>query len=349
MILVLSAAVSIICACQLFGAPRRLQTGLLAALACLVILVQLALPEGNPLKTALGGDLKSWLVALGIAGVVLAYAAFLRSARKRAAAPEGKNGGEARKGPLSETELERYARHIVLREIGGAGQKKLREAKALVIGAGGLGSSALLYLAAAGVGKIGIVDDDSVSLSNLQRQVIHSDADIGMPKVFSAQKAIKALNPDIAALAYNRRLGEEDAKALIEDYDIVVDGSDSYETRAVVNKACVELGVPLVFGAVSQWEGQVALFDPSGEGPCYSCVFPKAPGKGQAMTCAEAGIVGALPGVIGSMMALEAIKRVAGAGTPLSGEMLIYDALHGETRKIRIMKSRACGACGGRG
>ena len=265
-----------------------------------------------------------------------------RYARKRAQAPKAAPRG----GLFSETELERYARHIVLREIGGPGQKALKEARVLVIGAGGLGSPALLYLAAAGVGTIGVIDEDTVENSNLQRQVIHDDRDIGLPKVRSAADAMRAQNPSVAVRPYARRLTDEIAADLFADYDLILDGTDNFETRYLSNATACALGKPLVSGALSQWEGQVSVFDTARGTPCYQCIFPEAPAPGLAPSCAEAGVLGPLPGVVGSMMAAEAVKVVTGAGTPLRGEMLIYDALYGETRKIALKKRPDCPVCG---
>lgn len=245
--------------------------------------------------------------------------------------------------------LERYARHIVLREIGGAGQQRLSRARVLVVGAGGLGSPALLYLAAAGVGTLGIVDDDRVSLSNLQRQVLHATDEIGAPKVESAARAIARLNPHVAVEAYEARLDAAGAAAQVPDWDLVLDGCDNFATRLAVNDACVAADKPLVSGALSQWEGQLSLFHPAGGGPCYACVFPEAPAEGLAPSCAEAGVVGALPGVIGSLMALEAIKHLAQAGESLRGTLVIFDALRVETRRIRIGARAGCAVCGGAG
>jgi molybdopterin-synthase adenylyltransferase len=247
---------------------------------------------------------------------------------------------------VSPEEIERYARHIVPREIGGAGQRRLGAARAVVVGAGGLGSPAILYLAAAGVGRIAVVDDDAVALSNLQRQVLHGMPEIGRPKVESAQAAVARLNPHVAVEAHALRLAAENAGALLAEADIVLDGCDSFATRAVVNAACVRAGVPLVSAAMSQWEGQVSLYHPASGGPCYACIFPEAPAVGLAPSCAEAGIVGALPGVMGSMMALEAIKWIARAGRSLLGRMLIYDALDAEVRTLRLARRRDCAVCG---
>jgi molybdopterin/thiamine biosynthesis adenylyltransferase len=237
----------------------------------------------------------------------------------------------------------------VLHEIGGPGQQRLRAARVLVVGAGGLGSPALLYLAAAGTGTLGIVDDDTVSLSKLQRQVLHATAEIGQPKAASAARAVARLNPHVTVETHPQRLDAPFAAALVPAYDLVLDGSDNFATRYLVNAACDAAGKPLIAAAMSQWEGQIGLFDPARGGPCYRCVFPEPPAPELMPTCAQAGIVGALPGVMGSMMALEAIKVVAAAGTPLRGALLIYDALHAETRRIRIAPQPACPVCHGAG
>ncbi len=246
---------------------------------------------------------------------------------------------------MTPEQVERYARHIVLREIGGAGQQKLLSAKLLCIGAGGLGSPALMYLAAAGVGTLGIVDDDVVSLSNLQRQVLHDTASIGSLKTDSAAASIGRINPGIRVVAHAKRLAPENAEEIIKGYDLVLDGSDNFDTRYLVNQTCVDLKIPLISAAMSQWEGQIGLYDPANGGPCYQCVFPERPAAGLAPSCAEAGIMGALAGVMGSMMAAEAIKVITGAGQVLRGEMLIYDALYGETRKLVTSVNIDCKCC----
>ncbi|PHQ79449.1 MAG: molybdopterin biosynthesis protein, partial [Thalassobium sp.] len=242
---------------------------------------------------------------------------------------------------------DRYARHIVLREVGGPGQKALKDAAVLVVGAGGLGSPALLYLAAAGVGTIGVIDDDTVDNSNLQRQVIHRDADIGTAKVRSAAAAMQAQNPNVAVKTYQRRLDDDIAAALIAEYDLVLDGTDNFATRYLVNATCVQAGVPLVAAALTQWEGQISVYDPAKGAPCYRCIFPQAPDPALAPSCAEAGVIGPLPGVLGAMMALEAVKVITGAGETLRGRMMIYDALYGETRTIAMTPRADCPVCGG--
>ena len=324
-------------------APRRLVAGTVALIWAGIVLAQLALP-GSGLAAALGGTPAGWIGLGAVVALVLAYRALLVRLRARAVAPVGTSAPAP--GAFSEAELERYARHIFLREIGGPGQKALKSAKVLVVGAGGLGSPALLYLAAAGVGTIGVVDDDRVSASNLQRQVIHRDADLGLPKVISAARAMKALNPYIEVRPYNRRLGAEEAAALVADYDLILDGTDNFDTRYLLNAACVAAGKPLLSGAIAQWEGQVSLFDPAQGAPCYACVFPQTPAPGLAPSCAEAGVVGALPGVIGAMMAAEAIKAITGAGASARGRLMIYDALWGESRQIAIQRRADCAVCG---
>lgn len=289
------------------------------------------------------GTVHEWLVGGGIAALILLYwigIKYLRSMAKAKAGP-----ALARDAGFSATELERYARHIVMREIGGAGQKKLSKARVLVIGAGGLGAPALQYLAGAGVGTIGVIDDDTVSNSNLQRQVIHPDAAIGTAKVHSAKAAMLALNPFISVQTYNRKFSADIGAELLADYDIVLDGSDNFETRYAANAACVAGAKPLISGALSQWEGQISLFHPAAGTPCYQCIFPQAPAEGLAPSCAEGGVLGPLPGVIGAMMAVEAVKMIVGAGTGLGGRMLIYDALYAETRTITLKSRPDCPIC----
>ena len=306
------------------------------------------LPAGNAAASLLGGDFAAWLAAGFLAVPVVGYRTLLGRLRSRAAASgHSAPAAVAKPGAFSEAELERYARHIVLREVGGPGQRRLREAKVLVVGAGGLGSPALLYLAAAGVGTVGVIDDDTVSVSNLQRQIVHTDDRIGMPKVFSAEIAMKALNPHVKVRPYNRRLTGEIAQELFAGYDLILDGSDNFATRYMVNAAAVAAGKPLIAAAIAQWEGQISLYDPARGAPCFACVFPEAPAEGLAPSCAEAGVVGALPGVVGAMMAAEAIKEITGAGESLRGRMLIYDALHAENRVVRLKRRADCAVCGG--
>lgn len=339
---------------HLMGAPRQARLYMLGLLYVAVLAVQVALPDGHPLREQTGGSPALWLLLGGFVLLVLAYRAGLQRVRGRAEALEAARGAPAaagaaaqRTGPFGGEELERYARHITLPEIGGRGQRALKEAKVLVVGAGGLGSPALLYLAAAGVGRIGVIDADVVSLSNLQRQVIHTDARQDMPKVFSAEMAMKALNPHVEVRPYNRALAAEIAEELFADYDLVLDGTDRWETRDMINRAAVAAGRPVIAGAISAWEGQVTLYDPAAGAPCLACIFPEPPAPGLAATCAETGVIGALPGVVGAMMALEAVKEITGAGQGLRGRMLIYDALHAETRSIALKRRADCPVCDG--
>jgi len=329
---------------RMMGASRRAQWAVLGILFAAVLVFQLVLPEGHVLRVATGGSIVAWLILGGLMGVIAVYVFGLRWLKTRALPMPA-----AQSGPFSTTELERYARHIVLHEIGGAGQQRLKKARVLVVGAGGLGSPLLLYLAAAGVGSIAVVDDDTVSLSNLQRQVLHTEDRIGMPKVFSAQKGLAAINPHVEVLPFNSRLTEDNARDLMAGIDLVLDGSDNFTTRYLVNEICVALGLPLISAAISQWEGQISLYHAAKGAPCYACVFPQSPADGLAPNCAEAGVMGALPGVIGSMMAVEAIKFITSAGRGLQGEMLIYDALYGESRKFTVAKRADCKVCGGQG
>jgi len=332
----------------LAGVPHRLRWAMIGGLWAGVVLMHLVLPAPHPMRLAAGESAAPWLMLGGAAAVVLVYREGLRRLRSRVESGDEPEGSEAPpRGRFSETELERYARHIVLRDLGGPGQKALREARVLVIGAGGLGSPALIYMAAAGVGTIGVIDDDDVENSNLQRQVIHRDADIGRPKCHSAAAAMRALNPFIAVRPYHRRLTPEIARTLFADYDLVLDGTDNFDTRYTANTAAVACRIPLVSGALSQWEGQVSVFDPARGAPCYQCIFPQAPAEGLAPSCAEAGVLGPLPGIMGSMMAAEAVKVIAGAGRPLRGRMLIHDTLCGETRNIGLSPRADCPVCGG--
>ncbi len=321
---------------------------MLALLYVVVLFVEFALPPGNPLRDALGGGPGEWLVLGAIVGLVLLYRLGLVRVRERARRAEAVHSPAADAGPFSEVELERYGRHIVLREIGGQGQRRLKEARVLVVGAGGLGSPVLLYLGAAGVGTIGVIDDDLVSLSNLQRQIVHADARSGSAKVFSAEAGIRALNPHVRVKPYNRRLTAAIAEELFADFDLVVDGSDSFETRRIVNAAAVATARPLIAGAITQWEGQVTLYDPARGAPCMACLFPQAPAAGLAPPCAEAGVVGALPGIVGSIMAMEAIKEIVGAGTGLRGTLLMWDGLDAEARRIAVARRPDCPVCGTR-
>lgn len=325
--------------------PLRLRWGMILALWLGVVVGHLLLPEGHPLRMATGERAEVWLAVGVVALVVALYRAGLTRLKRRVAA----RATPDKPGAFRPAELERYARHIMLREIGGPGQRRLKDAKVLVVGAGGLGSPALLYLAASGVGTIGVIDGDRVENSNLQRQVIHTDARIGLPKVASAEVQMRALNPFIEVRPYHRDLTEETAAGLLAEYDLILDGTDNFDTRYLVNRAAVAAGKPLIAGAIAQWEGQVSLYDPARGGPCFECVFPVRPAPGLVPSCAEAGVAAPLPGVVGSMMAVEAVKHLTGAGASLRGAVVIYDALWGETRRITTKPRPGCPVCGGHG
>ena len=249
--------------------------------------------------------------------------------------------------PLSDDQVERYARHLILREIGGAGQQALLAARVLVVGAGGLGAPLVTYLAAAGVGTIGLVDDDRVSLSNLQRQIIHRTADVGRLKVDSAADMVAALNPDVQVVRHALRLDASNALDLVGAYDVIADGSDNFATRFLLNDACYFASRPLVSAAIGEFEGQLATWKAhSGTCPCYRCLFPAPPPAGTVPNCTEAGVLGALAGVMGSMQAVEVIKEILGLGTGLAGRLMIYDALDARTRTLKIPRDPACALCG---
>jgi adenylyltransferase/sulfurtransferase len=251
--------------------------------------------------------------------------------------------------PLNDEQLERYARHIVLREVGGVGQAKLLAARVLVIGAGGLGSPVILYLAAAGVGTLGIVDFDRVSLSNLQRQVAHRTRDVGRLKTESASDSAHAINPGIRLISHTERLTAANATALIADYDIVADGSDNFATRFLVNDACHFGKKTLVSAAVTEFDGQLATYkawDKTARLPCYRCLFPEAPPREAAPNCSETGVLGAVAGVMGTLQALEVMKEILGIGESLAGRLLIYDALAGHFRTLKVPPDPGCALCG---
>ena len=244
---------------------------------------------------------------------------------------------------LSDEQLARYARHIVLREVGGAGQLKLLNAKVAVIGAGGIGAPALMYLAAAGVGHLGIIDDDVVSLSNLQRQIIHKTQAVGQLKTQSAQNAIADINPDVKVTLHDIRLNEGNAAELLEPYDIIVDGCDNFDTRFLVNDIAHTQGKTLISSAVGPFDGQLSTFKPGG--PCYRCFVSDAPAGGGG-TCADDGVLGALTGIMGSLAAMEVIKEITGAGDSLAGKILIYDALSTRFRTVKLAPDPKCPCCG---
>ena len=241
---------------------------------------------------------------------------------------------------FSDDEVDRYARQLVLRELGGPGQQKLKSAKILIVGAGGLGAPAALYLAAAGVGTLGLVDPDHVDRSNLQRQVLYSEADVGQATVDAARKRLGGLNPHVAVVTREVGLTDQNAASLVAGYDLVLDGTDDFTTRFAVNRACLGAGIALVSGAIGRWTGQVGVFHGQ---PCYRCLVPEIPPD--AETCSVVGVVGALAGVIGSMMALEAIKLITGAGSPLAARLMLYDGLAGTTRTVGLTADPACSDC----
>lgn len=255
---------------------------------------------------------------------------------------------------FSDAEIARYARHILLDEVGGAGQARLRQAKVLVVGAGGLGSPLLMYLAAAGIGTLGIVDDDLVDLSNLQRQIVHTTARIGEPKVSSAAATLRALDPDARVVEHRQRLDAGNALELVRGYDVIADGSDNFPTRFLLNDACFFAERPLVSGAVLRFEGQVATFKAyqragnGSHGPCYRCLFRSPPPPGEIPSCAEAGVLGAFCGVIGSLQATEVLKELLGIGQSLSGSLLIIDGLGARFRKTKVRADPGCPLCGTR-
>ena len=246
---------------------------------------------------------------------------------------------------LTAEQRERYSRHLLLPEVGAEGQQKLLDAKVLLLGAGGLGSPAALYLAAAGVGTLGIVDTDTVDASNLQRQILHNSERIGRLKTESARETITALNPDVHVVEHRLRLSAENVLDVIADYDVIVDGADNFPTRYVLNDASVILGKPVVHGSIFRFEGQTTVFAP-GQGPCYRCLFPEPPPAEMAPSCAEAGVLGVLPGIVGSLQAVEALKLILGIGEPLIGRLLLYDALETSFRELRLRRDPACPACG---
>ena len=246
---------------------------------------------------------------------------------------------------FSADELQRYSRHFILPEVGEAGQAKLLDAKVLLIGAGGLGSPTAYYLAAAGVGTLGIVDDDVVDRSNLQRQILHTDDRVGMPKIESAELTLKGLNPDLNVVGYRERVNSENVRSLFEGYDVIVDGCDNFPTRYLVNDACVFMGKPNVHGSIFQFEGQTTVFDPA-SGPCYRCLFPEPPPPGAAPSCQEAGVLGVLPGLIGSVQAVETLKLILGIGNSLVGRLLHFDTLSMDIKTLKLRKDPECPVCG---
>ncbi len=247
---------------------------------------------------------------------------------------------------FTDEQIERYSRHIILKEVGVKGQKKLLESKVLIIGAGGLGAPAALYLAAAGVGTIGIADADEVDLSNLQRQVIHATADIGKPKVLSAKEGMEAINPDVTVKTYHTFITSENIAEIIKDYDFIIDGTDNFPAKFLINDACVMAEKPFSHAGIIRFKGQMMTYVP-GKSPCYRCVFKNPPPKDAVPTCKQAGVIGAMAGVIGCLQAMEAIKYIIGKGELLTGYLLTYDALTMEFRKIKLpTNTHSCAVCG---
>ncbi len=246
---------------------------------------------------------------------------------------------------LTDSQIERYSRHIILSEVGGKGQEKISAAKVLVVGAGGLGSPCAYYLAAAGVGTLGILDSDTADLSNLQRQILHFTSDVGRPKVASAGEKLEALNPDVRVVEHGERLNSQNAPALFKEYDLIVDGADNFPTRYLVNDACVLLDKPLIHGSVLRFEGQAMTILP-GKGPCYRCLYPEPPPPGSVPSCQEAGVLGPVPGIIGTVQAVEALKLILGKGSLLVGRRLLLNALDMSFRILKAHRDPACPACG---
>lgn len=247
---------------------------------------------------------------------------------------------------LTDAERARYSRHLLLPQVGESGQEKLKDARVLLVGLGGLGSPCALYLAAAGVGTLGLADNDTVAVHNLQRQILHRDADTGRPKCDSGADTLRALNPGVRLVAHPQGLTPANARALIREYDLVVDGSDNFATRYLVNDAAVLECKPLVAASVFRFEGQLAVYDPASGGPCYRCLFPEPPAPGTAPACAEAGVFGALCGTLGSLQAMEVVKLITGAGRPLRGRLLMLDALDGTSRTLTLPRHPDCACCG---
>ncbi len=246
---------------------------------------------------------------------------------------------------FTEDQIRRYARHIILPEVGGEGQKRVNEGSVLVVGAGGLGAPAIYYLAAAGVGKIGIIDMDTVDISNLQRQIIHNLDDIGVEKTRSAREKVELLNPDVQVVEYNERLTSENIVEIIADYDVILDGCDNFPTRYLINDAAVFQNKVVVHGSILRFEGQATTIVPH-KGPCYRCLYASPPPKGMVSSCQEAGVLGVLPGIIGVIQATEAIKHILGAGRLLSGRLILYNALDMTFKEVAIPKDPECPVCG---
>ncbi len=261
--------------------------------------------------------------------------------------PSGNNAA-AGSGPLpdlSNEEIRRYSRHLIMPEVGVQGQKKLKAASVILVGTGGLGSPLGLYLASAGIGRIGLVDFDVVEITNLQRQILFTQADVGRPKLEAAKERLKAMNPHVELVTHEARLSTDNAMEILRGYDVVVDGTDNFPTRYLVNDACVLLGTPNVYGSIFRFEGQASVFD-AARGPCYRCLYPEPPPPGLVPSCAEGGVLGILPGIIGTIQATETIKLILGSGEPLIGRLLLFNALRMRFRELKLRKNPACPLCG---
>jgi len=254
-------------------------------------------------------------------------------------------GARASRAALSQQEIGRYSRHLIMPEVGMEGQKRLKSSRILLIGAGGLGSPLGLYLAAAGVGRLGLVDFDLVDFSNLQRQVLHGTADVGRPKLASARDRIQAINPEVQLDLYETRLTSANALSIFEPYDVIIDGTDNFPTRYLVNDACVLLKKPNVYGSIFRFDGQASVFYPP-HGPCYRCLYPEPPPPGEVPSCAEGGVLGILPGLVGCIQATEAVKLILGNGSPLIGRLLLYDALQMRFQEFKVRRNPKCPVCG---
>ena len=255
------------------------------------------------------------------------------------------DGKQEKHEKLSQDEISRYSRHLILPEVGLEGQLKLKNSKVLVVGTGGLGAPVILYLAAAGVGTLGLIDFDIVDESNLQRQIIHTTRDVGRPKISSATDRIKGINPNVKVVSYNDKLTSKNAIDIIKDFDIVVDGTDNFQTRYLINDSCVLLNKPFVYGSIFRFEGQVSVFN-AYDGPCYRCLYPEPPPVGLVPSCAEGGVIGVLPGIIGTIQANETIKLILGIGEVLSGRLLTFDALRMQFKELKLKSDKDCPVCG---
>ena len=324
------------------GVSQNLRATYVGILLAGILGALVLIPETHSFSIRMGGW-APWATISFIFGVVFLFRLFISALRNKSNEIYFADVQEA--DEFSNHELERYSRHIILRELGGLGQRRIKDSKVLIIGAGGLGAPIIQYLAASGVGTIGIIDHDKVSLSNLQRQVIYLTNQVGEQKVFSAADAIYKLNSNVNVRPYNRRLNSEIAEEIFSEYDVIVDGTDNFETRYIANAAATITKKPLVSGALSQWEGQVSVFAPHQGGPCYACVFPTPPKDGLALTCSEGGVFSPLPGVVGSVMAVETLKILSQSGETLLGQMFIYDGLRGESRKIKLKPIKKCPVC----